>query len=678
MPKLFSFIKNKKAIFSIFLFLVVLMVAVPQITYADWLTTIGKWNPFNSVGKLWCLLPGEFSADACASAKEISKASAESGIWSVVPNMVSYVFAGMGLVVGVILVTISSIFSIIAASLFEWLLTILKSLGCYSCMENPIIALGWPKIRDLGNMVIILGFVVIGIATALRFKDYEAKKLLGKLIIAALLINFSLLICGIVIDGTNIISGSFMANSTVGPTEWNKAVGNQVQIIWCQWKKSDWKQAAAGIISSAAGLTFYNIVMIIVFLLYFFLYLFRIIAIWILVILSPLAFVLSVFPGTRKFFDMWWSNFFQWCFIIVPISFFFWISNQILAGFSKAPQPPMPGVDAACLGSQAMSPLMFMIPGAFMIIGLIFSLQFSALGASMATGAFRATSRGAKKLGGAGMELAGRTSMGQRTREGLASMRDKIAEGTGFAKRGYAAQQKQARVAEAEKQVGALAAAPAGSRDRARFEQLVRSGTGSMGAAAVNKANERKELGTIMGKDKKGNLLSANDALQATNGRVAFAGQFGYSRSNFEDNDHQLRGLNQPAIDAYKRSHSGATDDEARRAVETEQLRKNIKGYSASQLGKIESHRIFDHTKTFSDPENQSRYDFFKRNFTADMLDQINTTGNQDLRDSFKAHLGAVGMAGTLADDMDKANTSGNKAEYTRLKGLHDAINRMT
>jgi hypothetical protein len=60
------------------------------------------------------------------------------------------------------------------------------------------------------------------------------------------------------------------------------------------------------------------------------------------------------------------------------------------------------------------------------------------------------------------------------------------------------------------------------------------------------------------------------------------------------------------------------------------------------------------------------------------MLDQINTTGNQDLRDSFKAHLGAVGMAGTLADDMDKANTSGNKAEYTRLKGLHDAINRMT
>src|SRR3989344_2509560 len=43
---------------------------------------------------------------------------------------------------------------------------------CYTCNQNPVISAGWPVMRDLANMLIVLGFVVIGIATTLRIGEY--------------------------------------------------------------------------------------------------------------------------------------------------------------------------------------------------------------------------------------------------------------------------------------------------------------------------------------------------------------------------------------------------------------------------------------------------------------------------------------------------------------------------
>jgi len=131
---------------------------------------------------------------------------------------------------------------------------------------------------------------------------------------------------------------------------------------------------------------------IIVFFLYFFLYLFRIMALWILVILSPLAFVFYVFPATKKFFDMWWNNFLAWCIIVIPISFFLWISSQIVSGMANT-SASIGGASTTCAGTPSISPIGFLVPGAFMILGFLFSLQFSAMGVSIAVSAFKKTGK---------------------------------------------------------------------------------------------------------------------------------------------------------------------------------------------------------------------------------------------------------------------------------------------
>jgi len=91
-----------------------------------------------------------------------------------------------------------------AASFFEGALNI----GFKSHLD--IVKIGWQVTRDLSNMFFILFIVVIAFATILRFEKYGIKKLLPKIIIIVLLINFSYVICAVIIDFSNITADFFI------------------------------------------------------------------------------------------------------------------------------------------------------------------------------------------------------------------------------------------------------------------------------------------------------------------------------------------------------------------------------------------------------------------------------------------------------------------------------------
>jgi len=62
----------------------------------------------------------------------------------------------------------------------------------------------WGIIRDIVNIGFIFGIVYIAISTILRLSGKGIKDLLAKLIIAALLVNFSFFFTGVLIDASNI------------------------------------------------------------------------------------------------------------------------------------------------------------------------------------------------------------------------------------------------------------------------------------------------------------------------------------------------------------------------------------------------------------------------------------------------------------------------------------------
>ncbi len=279
---------------------------------------------------------------------------------------------------------LSELFSLIVETLLKWIIS-----ANIPYAASTAVITGWPIVRNLANMLVVLALIIISLATILRFEDYKAKKLLPSLIIAALLINFSLVLCGILIDGSNIAMKSFLAPEVIGDGLTDNNSGAVLKTS--EQAIKDVFNSNINIIAfvmKTIGAIFYNMASAIVLMLYLFLFLFRVFALWVLLILSPLAFACYPLPYTRKFFGMWWNNFLQWCIIGIAGGFFYYIASKLHNQLAIA-NPPLNQSDSITAGLADL--FSFIVPGAFLVIGFLFSLQTSAMGASIAISGFRKT-----------------------------------------------------------------------------------------------------------------------------------------------------------------------------------------------------------------------------------------------------------------------------------------------
>lgn len=271
--------------------------------------------------------------------------------------------------------------------------------------DNVIVQLGWVMVRDFTNMFIVLGFVVIALATILRIKEYHAQKLLPLLIGIALLINFTPVICGFVIDVSNITMNHFLGGAVIGGETW----GN-LKILTTRFLDNPLAGQCAETFAMGMMLTGFSITAGILYFMFGFLFLFRYIALWILIILSPLAFFCYILPATKSMWNLWWKQFFQWCIIGIPAAFFLWLSKNLILGINEAEK----GVSAGDITVVGVI-LQYSIVLAFLLIGFLVSLQTGAMGASVITkatqGAVKGTAKWAGRKAGAGAKFLGREGM---------------------------------------------------------------------------------------------------------------------------------------------------------------------------------------------------------------------------------------------------------------------------
>jgi len=76
-------------------------------------------------------------------------------------------------------------------------------------INMPAVNAGWAVIRDLCNNFFIVILLAIAVGTVFRLPSYRYKEALPKLLVAAVLINFSKMITGIAIDISQIIMLTF-------------------------------------------------------------------------------------------------------------------------------------------------------------------------------------------------------------------------------------------------------------------------------------------------------------------------------------------------------------------------------------------------------------------------------------------------------------------------------------
>ncbi|MCK4454341.1 hypothetical protein KAU51_03275 [Candidatus Parcubacteria bacterium] len=267
-----------------------------------------------------------------------------------------------------ILIIITSPFLLLSHSLLNWVISPGFVNISFTGPDNLVVQEGWGIVRDFVNMFIILGFVIVALATILRIKEYQAQKLLPLLIGIALLINFTPVICGFFIDISNVAMNYFLTDLTLDRS-FLDTINYQINSI-----SIDNPESALGTGIVFAG---FNLIAGTIFLLFAFLFAARYVALWILIILSPLAFFCYVIPAAKGIWSMWWKQFFQWCIIGIPAAFFIYLSNTLIAEMTKGNLTGDPSGDLNAFATL----FQYTVPLVFLVIGFFVSLQTGAIGA---------------------------------------------------------------------------------------------------------------------------------------------------------------------------------------------------------------------------------------------------------------------------------------------------------
>ena len=195
----------------------------------------------------------------------------------------------------------------------------------------------WVTFRDFANVVfiVLLLVVIFSQLTGIGIDNYGIKKILPKLIVAAILINLSYILCMILVDISNIVGSGVqsilngLGKDISGMTFGISAEGNGVGDSYTLQGNAVTAVAilaaigtVGAILANPAILLSLLVSAIGIFVAIFFLFVLlaaREATIIVLVILSPLAFVCYMLPNTKKMFDRWWKLF-EGLLLVYPIA----------------------------------------------------------------------------------------------------------------------------------------------------------------------------------------------------------------------------------------------------------------------------------------------------------------------------------------------------------------------
>ena len=192
---------------------------------------------------------------------------------------------------------------------------------------------GWAAFRDVANIAIIGAFVFVAISTILGSNSYGVRQFLARILIAAILINFSIFFAKFSIDVSHIVASQFdKAIDSGRPTAGSISVTTEIDSppgiagsffsamkITSAWKANEIVEKVALNGGGWSGIASAFIYVIFVATLFFaaalillygaFLLVVRIVMLIFLLLVSALAFGSMAIPGFTSWWDKWLEEF---------------------------------------------------------------------------------------------------------------------------------------------------------------------------------------------------------------------------------------------------------------------------------------------------------------------------------------------------------------------------------
>ncbi len=325
------------------------------------------------------------------------------GVGATGSGLVGFINQIIGIIVGAFNELIYLIFYLVVAPLLQAML----SISTYKDTFVAVIYPGWEIIRNICNIIFIVAMIAIGLGTILRVDSYNYKHLLVNLILAALLINFSLVIGQIILGIADTVQNQFLPNNQ----EVIRALAKDLMLAYRSetWNLNYAQNGFWGntfkplfFLAMATG-SFMIFVAIAAFLFI------RIVMLWILLMVSPIAYAAGVLPSTASFRQTWWSNFIKYAFFTPVMAFFLNLTAVISAAYKNT--SILQTVTSADLQNSDLAAFVFRLASnvillVFLMVAIQAADKFGIYGASelgkMAKGGLMAPFAGAGWLGKTG------------------------------------------------------------------------------------------------------------------------------------------------------------------------------------------------------------------------------------------------------------------------------------
>lgn len=285
----------------------------------------------------------------------------------------------------------------------SWLLPVASSIFSYivdaknitTILNANALWIGWGVVRDTLNIAFILVLIFTAFSTIFQVEKYNYKKLLLTLVLMALLVNFSWPIIRFIIDISNTMMYTIIKGLLNGP-EFGLNVGlNEIfsKIAEGTNLSQILKPTEAGL--QGATIPFLIAAIVFVFILaatlltFSILMVVRIVALAILIVFSPIAFVGSIFPASGNPAGKFWDYLFKYSFFGPLMMFVLYLAVKLMAEIGPVANRSMGIISNQMTSGQSATLVAAMayyaIPITILWIGMGTAKSMSIFGAESAT-----------------------------------------------------------------------------------------------------------------------------------------------------------------------------------------------------------------------------------------------------------------------------------------------------
>lgn len=199
---------------------------------------------------------------------------------------------------------------------------------------STIVDTGWSLVRDTVNMFVVVILLVIAVLTIVGSSKANWQQQIPRLFLFTIAVNFSRTICGIFIDISNVVMFQFV-NAIVSVGAGNMAqllmlpsFGDYSEIAATTGPIEAWQHFGSAYLQLALMLAVLGVILIMTLV-----YLYRIVVLWILIIMSPLAFfaggIKDIVGAAGGMYGDWTKRFTAALFLGPVLTFFLWLALSV-------------------------------------------------------------------------------------------------------------------------------------------------------------------------------------------------------------------------------------------------------------------------------------------------------------------------------------------------------------